>query len=228
MRTFDLGNQGRGFPQSNALAPPQQPQTPQALSSPELSESPQNRSPARGWITVPAVVVGNVVLTPKEKNGSLEQGDWPEHRAAHFSLLSLKSPLSLHNISVQSSQLPCPRSEPQHPGCLNMNSPPCPTQPGWAPSPSLTRAPHTSILLVLAVALPPGLRSTVPQGGLPAPAPHLIQPDAPISRAECRGPHGFQGLATAQLLTHHLGLCQAPGVIAHGAPGAAVPDLHPP
>ena len=44
MRTFDPGNQGRGFPQSNALAPPQQPRAPQALSSPELSDSPQNRS----------------------------------------------------------------------------------------------------------------------------------------------------------------------------------------
>ena len=105
---------------------------------------------------------------------------------------------------------------------------PGPHSPRADPGPSLTRAPHTSILVVLAVALPPGLRSTVPQGGLPAPAPHLVQPDAPVSRAKHRGPHGFQGRATAQLLTHHLGLCQAPGVIAHGAPGAAVPDLHPP
>ena len=138
------------------------------------------------------------------------------------------TPLSLHSINVQASQLPHPRSEPQHPGCLNTHSPPRPAQPtapalppahpGWTPSPSLTRVPHTSILLVLAVALPPGLHSTVPEGRLPAPAPHLVQPDAPISRAKCCRPHGFQGLATAQLLTHHLSLCQAPGVITHGAP----------
>ena len=168
----------------------------------------------------------------------MEHGDWPECRSAHFSFLSLKSPLSLHNISVQSSQLPCPRSEPQHQDAVWIQTPnhtwlsllprAAPAHPGWTPSPSLTRAPHTSILLMLAVALPPGLRSTVPQGGLLAPASHLIQPDAPISRAKCRGPQGFQGPATAQLLTHHLGLCQAPGVITHGAPGAAVPDLHPP
>ena len=111
---------------------------------------------------------------------------------------------------------------------LDTNSHLSSTHPGRTPSPSLTRAPHTNILVVLAVALPPGLRSTVPQGGLPAPAPHLVQPDAPVSRAKRRGPHGFQGRATAQLLTQHLGLCQAPGVITHGAPGATVPDLHPP
>ena len=55
-----------------------------------------------------------------------------------FSLLNLKSPLSLHNISVQSSQLPRPRSEPQHPGCLNTNSPPCPAQPTAPMLPQLT------------------------------------------------------------------------------------------
>ena len=167
----------------------------------------------------------------------MEHGDWPECRAAHFSLLSLKSPLSLHNISVQSSKLPCPRSEPQHQDAVWIQTPnhtqlsllprAAPAHPGWTPSPSLTRAPHTSILLMLAGALPPGLRSTVSQG-LPAPALHLVQLDASISRAKPCSLHGFQGRATAQLLTHHLGLCQAPGVITHGAPGTAVPHLHPP
>ena len=53
--------------------------------SPELSESPQNRSPESEYSplsvdggTVPAVVGGNVDLAPKEKNSSLEQGDWPD------------------------------------------------------------------------------------------------------------------------------------------------------
>ena len=85
MRTFDPGNQGRGFPQSNAPAPPQQPQAPQALSSPELSESPQNRSQESEYSpltvdegTVPAVVRASVVLASKEKNSCLDQGDWPD------------------------------------------------------------------------------------------------------------------------------------------------------
>ena len=112
--------------------------------------------------------------------------------------------LSEHKLPTTHGPARCPRAAP--------------ARPGWTPSPSLTRAPHTSILLVLAIALPPGLHSTVPEGRLPAPAPHLVQPDAPISRAKCCRPHGFQGLATAQLLTHHLSLCQAPGVITHGAP----------
>ena len=121
--------------------------------------------------------------------------------------------LSEHKLPTTPSPAHCPCTAPAH--------------PGWTPSPSLTRAPHTSILLMLAGALPPGLRSTVSQG-LPAPALHLVQLDASISRAKPCSLHGFQGRATAQLLTHHLGLCQAPGVITHGAPGTAVPHLHPP
>ena len=165
--------------------------------------------------------------------------NWPDHRVTHIPLLSPEITTSVSRTSVSSppsftvlDQSPSTQTLSEHKLPTTPGPAHCPhaapAHPGWTPSPSLTRAPHTSILLVLAIALPPGLHSTVPQGRLPTPALHLIQPDAPISRAKCCRLHGFQGLVTAQLLIHHLDLCQAPGVIAHGAPGAAVPDLHPP
>ena len=71
-----------GFP---AHLPHHHPGVPQTLSSPELSESPQNRSQESEYSpltvdegTVPAVVRANVVLAPKEKNSCLDQGDWPD------------------------------------------------------------------------------------------------------------------------------------------------------
>ena len=83
-----------------------------------------------------------------------------------FSVLSLKSDLSLHNISVQSSQLPHPRSEPQHLGCLNTHSPPCPDHPSASALPQLTQggpqAPHSPEHLTPASSS--CLQSLCPQG----------------------------------------------------------------
>ena len=109
--------------------------------------------------------MGNVVLTPKEKT-VVWGGRIGQNAGQIFSLLNLKSPLSLHNISVQSSQLPRPRSEPQHPGCLNTISSPCPAQPTAPALPQLTqggpRAPHSPEHLTPASSS--CLQSLCPQG----------------------------------------------------------------
>ena len=141
------------------------------LSSSELSESPQNRSPVFEYSLLPVdgshYLLWLWAMSFHIKRKTVVWGRRIGQNAGQtFSLLSLKSPLSLHNISVQSSQLPHPRSDPQHPGCLNTHSPPRPAQPSAPALPQVTqggpRAPHSPEHLTPASSS--CLQSLCPQG----------------------------------------------------------------
>ncbi|KAG8512283.1 Antigen WC1.1, partial [Galemys pyrenaicus] len=54
------------------------------------------------------------------------------------------------------------------------------------------------------------------------------QPGGPWFLPKVSRGHGVEGLPTAQLSAHHVGLRQVPAVITDGAPGALVKDLHMP
>lgn len=104
---------------------------------------------------------------------------------------------------------------------------------GWEPvatglAPALTSANDPSVLVVAAVVLPPAQVEAVGQASLAAAAAHVIQQDGPAAVAEGAEDGGGEGGATAQLPAHHLGIGEVPVVVADGAPGAAVPHLHPP
>lgn len=58
-----------------------------------------------------------------------------------------------------------------------------------------------------------------------APAPHLVQPHGPQARPGGSPLQGAEGPAAAQLAAHDRGSRQVPGAVAHGAPGAGVPEL---
>lgn len=90
----------------------------------------------------------------------------------------------------------------------------------------LTCTAHTRVLLMPTVSAAPRLRRAAPQGGLAAPAPHLIQPHGPRAWSKGSPRHGVHSPAAPQLPAHDLGVRQVPGVITHGAPGASVPELH--
>lgn len=55
---------------------------------------------------------------------------------------------------------------------------------------------------------------------------HIVQEDGPGAEAKVRVAWGVCGLATAQLLAHHLGIMQVPPVVTHRPPAAAIVHLH--
>lgn len=66
------------------------------------------------------------------------------------------------------------------------------------------------------------------QGCLPALAVHIVQEDGPTPLAEGHGSWEGDGMATAQLATHHIGIHNVPVIITDCPPGAVVEDLHSP
>lgn len=91
-------------------------------------------------------------------------------------------------------------------------------------------ADHADILVVGAVVVPPGSVGTILQGPLLAPAPHVIQPDAPGAGPETRPvpTEVCRHLPAAQLLAHHSRVRRTPAVVAHRAPAPVALHLQPP
>lgn len=95
--------------------------------------------------------------------------------------------------------------------------------------PNLVTIAHNShILVVVAVVDAPAVAPAFAQGCLPALAVHVVQEDGPTPLAEGHGSREGDGVATAQLATHHVGIHDVPVVVTHCPPGAVVEDLHPP
>lgn len=79
--------------------------------------------------------------------------------------------------------------------------------------------------MVPTVVREPSVMCALPHLGFIPHALHIVQHDmahAFIKVALSRGRHG---LTTAELLAHHLGICQIPAVVTHRAPGPIVRDL---
>lgn len=95
--------------------------------------------------------------------------------------------------------------------------------------PSLITIAHNShVLVVIAVVDAPAMAPALAQGRLPALAVHIVQEDGSAPLAEGHGGREGDGVATAQLATHHVGVHDVPVVIADCPPGAIVEDLHAP
>ena len=100
--------------------------------------------------------------------------------------------------------------------------------PACGQSAAQTWADDPRVLLVSAVMLPPAPRRAPPHVGLLSCAVQVIQPDGPWSRPEVSRTCGIESWSTAKLPAHHAGIIQVPAVIADGAPGALLKDLHSP
>mmetsp|Transcript_172864 Transcript_172864/g.420480 ORF Transcript_172864/g.420480 Transcript_172864/m.420480 type:complete len:212 (-) Transcript_172864:128-763(-) len=83
---------------------------------------------------------------------------------------------------------------------------------------------NSHVLVVATVVVSPAAVAARADRGLRAAAGHVIQPDLP--RAITRVRHATAG--QAQLPAHHLGVGDPEGVVADGAPLAAVEHLQPP
>lgn len=95
--------------------------------------------------------------------------------------------------------------------------------------PNLVTVAHNShVLVVVAVVDAPAMAPALAQGCLPALAVHVVQEDGPTPLAEGHGGQEGDGMATAQLATHHVGVHDVPVIVADRPPGAVVEDLHSP
>lgn len=113
--------------------------------------------------------------------------------------------------------LPPPKRAPHDLSCMM-------TDPGGVP----TSTDDAGVLVVAAVVPPPAQVEAVGQARLAAGAPHVVQQHGPAAEPEKTEDGGGDGGTAAQLAAHHLGVGEVPVVVADGAPGAAVPHLHPP
>lgn len=92
----------------------------------------------------------------------------------------------------------------------------------------LTVAYNSHVLVVVAVVDAPAVAPALAQGCLPALAVHVVQEDGSTPLAEGHGGREDDGVAAAQLATHHVGIHNVPVVVADRPPGAIVEDLHSP
>lgn len=92
----------------------------------------------------------------------------------------------------------------------------------------ITIAHNSHILVVVAVVDAPAVAPALAQGSLPALAVHVVQEDGPTPLAEGHGGWEGDGMATAQLATHHVGIHNVPVIVTDCPPGAIVEDLHSP
>ena len=81
--------------------------------------------------------------------------------------------------------------------------------------------------MVPAVVGEPAAVGALPHLGLIPHALHVVQDDVAGASTKVALLRGRQGLTAAKLLAHDPGVRQVPAVVAHGAPGAIVGDLHP-
>lgn len=82
------------------------------------------------------------------------------------------------------------------------------------------------VLVVVAVVDAPAMAPALAQGCLPALAVHVVQEDGSAPLAEGHGSREGDGVAAAQLATHHVGIHNVPVIIADCPPGAIVEDFH--
>ena len=80
--------------------------------------------------------------------------------------------------------------------------------------------------MVAAVVLRPARVGALAQVALRPGALQVVQEDVSRARAEVGLPEGGHGPTAPQLPAHDLGFVQVPQVVAHGAPGPQVQDLH--
>lgn len=113
---------------------------------------------------------------------------------------------------------------PAAPKCCTPQEPPALLAPK-EPNP-VTIAHNSHVLVVVAVVDAPAVAPALAQGCLPALAVHVVQEDGPTPLAEGHGSWQGDGMATAQLATHHVGIHDVPVVVADRPPGAVVEDLH--
>lgn len=90
----------------------------------------------------------------------------------------------------------------------------------------ITIADDSHVLVVVAVVDAPSVAPALAQCRLLALAVHVVQEDGPAPLAEGHGCRHGDGVAAAQLATHHVGVYDVPVVVAHRAPGSVVEDLH--
>lgn len=72
----------------------------------------------------------------------------------------------------------------------------------------------------------PSVMRALPHLGFIPHALHVIQHDMAHAFLKVALSWGQHGLTAAELLAHHLGICQIPAVITHCAPGPIVRDLY--
>lgn len=141
--------------------------------------------------------------------------------------------LGAATTSLGTSACRCPTGVPRTPSPPARTSIPALAAASPTAAPSDARSPPAStddagVLVVPAVVLPPAQVEAVGQPRLAAGAPHVVQQHGPAAEAEEAEDGGGDGVAAAQLPAHHLRVGEVPVVVADGAPGAAVPHLHPP
>lgn len=119
--------------------------------------------------------------------------------------------------------LPRPREEPRPESAQTLPSPAPPPPPH-----GLTCTQSNYYPLVRALAPRPSPEAALPEGGLVAPAGHVVEPGPhhlPRQRDVLGGTHG---MSTAQLPADHRCFCQRPLLVAHVSPLLLVPDQHHP
>lgn len=89
-----------------------------------------------------------------------------------------------------------------------------------------TWADDPCVLAVAAVILAEGIVIAQEDGCFSTAALHIVQPDVALPLPEKSRLFGRESPATLQFSAHHLGVGEAPVIVAHCPPPAIVEDLH--